>query len=120
MLREKMVPEQLQEQLMAKTAPGIVFQNVVDIPLSAPALQTITESARYRVTFLDPVDTAVVQERIDALNESLKEAERQSKLAAAKVAKAEEDKRLVGSVGVTISVLANGAILIGIDYVSRR
>lgn len=66
-LVEKMAPETARTQLMSKMAPGIDIYAVQDVDLSEPALQTQTTASRYSVLLLDPVDTAVLQQRIDAL-----------------------------------------------------
>ena len=66
-LVKTMEPEQARQQLMAKIAPGITIHRVADIPLSKPNLQTITAASTYTVILLDPVDTAVLQQRINDL-----------------------------------------------------
>ena len=66
-LMETLEPEQVQQQLMAKIAPGIVIHQVETVELKAPALQTITTESVYTVTLLDPVDTAVLQQKITDL-----------------------------------------------------
>lgn len=66
-LTEKMDPEAARQQLTAKMAPGIEIYRMADVPFAEPALQTRTASTHYVATILDPVDTAVLQQRIDAL-----------------------------------------------------
>lgn len=66
-LMETMDPEQARQQLMAKMAPGITIHQIEDIDLKAPNLQTLTTESAYIVTLLDSVDTAVLQQKIDAL-----------------------------------------------------
>ena len=66
-LTEKMDPEAAREQLMTKMAPGIDVVHMEDIPFKEPALQTRTVSSEYVASILDPVDTAVIQSRIDDL-----------------------------------------------------
>jgi radical SAM-linked protein len=66
-LMEMMEPEQVKAQLMAKMAPGITIHQVEDVALKTPNLQTITIESTYTVTLLDPVDTAVLQQKITDL-----------------------------------------------------
>lgn len=66
-LTKKMDPEAARQQLLAKIAPGIDIFRIEDILFAEPPLQTRTVSSHYEVTILDPVDTAVLQQRIDAL-----------------------------------------------------
>ncbi|KAA3663465.1 MAG: DUF2344 domain-containing protein [Chloroflexi bacterium] len=66
-LTEKMDPETARQQLMEKMAPGIDVFRMEEIAFAEPALQTLTVSSHYVATILDPVDTAVLQTRIDAL-----------------------------------------------------
>lgn len=66
-LMETMEPEQAQQQLMAKMAPGITIHHIDDIDLKAPNLQTLTTKSAYTVTLLDPVETAVLQQKIGDL-----------------------------------------------------
>ncbi|HEX6385611.1 MAG TPA: TIGR03936 family radical SAM-associated protein [Anaerolineae bacterium] len=66
-LEEKMEPERVRRQLMAKMAPGITIHQVEEVPLSELALQTRTAEASYVATVLDPVDVTDLQRRIDAL-----------------------------------------------------
>jgi radical SAM-linked protein len=66
-LMETMEPKEAQQQLMAKMAPGIIIHHIEDIDLKAPNLQTLTTESAYTVTLLDPVDTAVLQQKIAAL-----------------------------------------------------
>lgn len=66
-LKEKIDPQQAREQLMARIAPGIVIHSAIEVPLSAPVLQTVTQSAWYLATLLEPFDQPVLQQRIDAL-----------------------------------------------------
>jgi radical SAM-linked protein len=64
-LMEAMEPEAAQRQMMTRMAPGIEIFEVQEIPLSAPATQTLTAEARYEALILDPVDKADLQTRID-------------------------------------------------------
>lgn len=61
LLAEQMAPERVQQQLMAKMAPGIVVLHVADVPVSGPSLQSMTQSSTYVATPLDPVDFANLQ-----------------------------------------------------------
>ena len=60
-------PEVVRQQVMSRMAPGIEVYQAVEIPLNAPALQTLTTDATYLVTLLDAVDTAVLQQRLTDL-----------------------------------------------------
>ncbi len=66
-LMETMEPEQMRQQLMAKMAPGIIVHQIEDVDLKGPTLQTLTTESAYTVTLLDPVDTAVLQQKITDL-----------------------------------------------------
>lgn len=66
-LSEAMAPEAAREQMMARMAPGIEVVLVEEVPIKEPPLQTITQEATYRVTLLDRVETAVLQQRIGDL-----------------------------------------------------
>lgn len=66
-LKEPMAPEAFHERLAANSAPGLIIHNVAEVPLSADALQNITQHADYRITLLDPVDETALAARIDAL-----------------------------------------------------
>ncbi|MCA9944508.1 MAG: TIGR03936 family radical SAM-associated protein [Anaerolineales bacterium] len=67
LLAEKMEPEQARQQLMAKMAPGITVLQTIDVPVSGPSLQSMTQSSTYRATPLDPVDFAELQARVAAI-----------------------------------------------------
>lgn len=69
-LSEAMEPEAARAQMMARMAPGIEVVRVEEVPIKEPPLQTITHEAVYRVTLLDRVETAVLQQRIDDLMEA--------------------------------------------------
>lgn len=66
-LMERMEPEAARQQMMSRMAPGIEVSQVVEIPLSAPALQTLTAESTYTVTLLDSVNTQELQQKIAAL-----------------------------------------------------
>jgi radical SAM-linked protein len=67
LLQEKMAPEQAQQQLMAKMAPGIVILQVEEVPIKAASLQASTLSSEYVATPLDPVNFADLQAKVAAL-----------------------------------------------------
>ena len=67
LLDERVEPETVKAQLMAKMAPGIVLHTVEEVPIAAPALQISTVTAVYTVTPLDPLDTTALQQAIDEL-----------------------------------------------------
>lgn len=80
-LMEAVAPEVAHEMMMSKMAPGIEIFEVMEIPLSDPAAQTLTTEAKYEVTILDPVDKAALQERIDDfMTAGLIERERRGKV----------------------------------------
>lgn len=66
-LGEAMEPEVARVQMMARMAPGIEVVRVEEVAIAEPPLQTVTQEAVYRVTLLDGVETAVLQQRIDEL-----------------------------------------------------
>ena len=67
LLAETMEPELAKQQLMAKMAPGIVMLQVLEVPVSAPSLQSITQSSTYVATPLDPVNFAKLQTKVAEL-----------------------------------------------------
>jgi radical SAM-linked protein len=62
-LAEKMEPNLALKQMMQKMVPGIGISRVDDMPLRAPALQTITQAATYTVDLLDPLERADLAQR---------------------------------------------------------
>ena len=66
-LEEQMEPERVGRQLTAKMAPGITIHQVEEVPLSGPALPSLTAEAAYVATVLDVVHMADLQRRIDDL-----------------------------------------------------
>ncbi len=66
-LMERLEPEAARLQMMNRMAPGIEVYQVEEVPLNAPALQTITAESIYRVTLLDAVNTADLQQKIMVL-----------------------------------------------------
>lgn len=65
-LTEAVDPEVAKAKMAARAAPGIDIYRVEEIPIRDPALQTVTQTASYHVILLDPVDTAVLQQKIDS------------------------------------------------------
>lgn len=66
-LEERMEPAQAQARLMQKMAPGIAILDVVEVPLSADSLQTVTAASIYLATPLDPLDKEALAARIAQL-----------------------------------------------------
>lgn len=64
LLRERMEPEAMRRQLMARMAPGIDVYQVEEVPTTGASLQALTLESSYLALPLDPVDTAVLQQRI--------------------------------------------------------
>ncbi|HFQ92508.1 MAG TPA: DUF2344 domain-containing protein [Anaerolineae bacterium] len=64
LLRERLEPEEMRQRLMARMAPGIDVYRVADVPTTGASLQALTLESSYLATPLDPVDTAVLQQRI--------------------------------------------------------
>lgn len=52
---------------MSRMVPGIDIYDVTEVPLDQPALQTLTRSASYLVTLLDPVEPAALADSVMAL-----------------------------------------------------
>jgi radical SAM-linked protein len=66
-LTEKMDPKAAQEQMMRRMAPGIEIWRVEEVDLRAPALQTLTAVTTYTALLLDPVDSTMLQQKIDVV-----------------------------------------------------
>lgn len=66
-LLEKIDTEIAHHQMGLRMAPGITLLKVVEVPLSAPALQTQTIDATYRVTLLDEISHTELSERVQQL-----------------------------------------------------
>lgn len=64
LLRERMEPEEMRQQLMARMAPGIDVYRTTEVPTTGASLQVLTLESSYLAAPLDPVDTAVLQQRI--------------------------------------------------------
>lgn len=67
-LDERVEPEVARQQMMRRMAPGIEIVTVVEVPLNAPSLQSVTTESTYTATLLDPVaDAAALRQKIAAL-----------------------------------------------------
>jgi radical SAM-linked protein len=66
-LIERIEPEQVREQLMARIAPGLVIHAVSEVPLGEASLQQSTAASAYEVMFLDPVDKESLRQRVASL-----------------------------------------------------
>jgi radical SAM-linked protein len=66
-LIERMEPEQVRAQLLARIAPGLFIHTITEVPLGAPSLQQSIAASAYEVTFLDPVDKQLLRQHMDAL-----------------------------------------------------
>lgn len=67
-LDERLEPEVARQQMMRRMAPGIEIVTVVEVPLNAPSLQSVTTESTYTATLLDPVaDAAALRQKIAAL-----------------------------------------------------
>ncbi len=64
LLRERMEPEEMRQRLMSRMAPGIDVYRAAEVPTTGASLQALTLESSYLATPLDPVDTAVLQQRI--------------------------------------------------------
>ncbi len=65
-LREPLSAEDLAARLNAVSPDGLVTTTVMEVPLKAPALQTLLAGAHYRIT-VDEVDDAELRRRITTL-----------------------------------------------------
>ncbi len=63
-LGEQVDPSGAREQMMEKMAPGIDVLQIEDVPLKAPALQSITQAATYSAALLEPADHAHLKDSI--------------------------------------------------------
>lgn len=80
-LMEAMEPAEAHERMMSRMAPGIEILEVEEVPLSAPATQTLKTESRYEAVILDPVDKRALQARIEAfLSAETVERERRGKV----------------------------------------
>ncbi len=59
--------EGLAERLMAVSPPGLPIYRIEEVPVKAPALQTLVESSVYLMTPRDPVDVADLRRRVSEL-----------------------------------------------------
>lgn len=67
-MAEKVEPAGVQDKIMQSMAPGIELSQVVEVPLSAPSLQSLVTSATYEA-FLSPeaISPADLHERIETI-----------------------------------------------------
>lgn len=66
LLDEPVPLEGLAEHLMAVSPPGLPIYSIREVPLKAPALQTLTESAVYQVT-IERIEPAALRAKAAAL-----------------------------------------------------
>ncbi len=65
---EQPIPlEGLADHLMSVSPPGLPVYSITPIPVKSPPLQTLLESAIYRMTPLDPPDIEDLRQRVQAL-----------------------------------------------------
>jgi radical SAM-linked protein len=69
-LEQEMAPQQMQQQLMERMAPGIIVHRVEVVPLNLPALQTVTKSASYEVYLREGTDAEALATRVAAFLEA--------------------------------------------------
>lgn len=67
---DQISPETVTAQLETSPYPGISILRVKSVELTRPALSTRVVSAEYRVEFLDQVDLAELNQRVNALTTS--------------------------------------------------
>ena len=78
-LQESVLLDDLPERLNAVSPSGLTTHDVKEVPLKAPALQTRTVSAEYRIT-MSETDAALLRQRIvDVLEEDRIERQRRGK-----------------------------------------
>ncbi len=66
-LRTPIELEGVAERLTAVSPQGLRVYDIHEASLHTPALQTLVRSAEYRIHFLDEVDRALLQARVEAL-----------------------------------------------------
>ena len=66
-LLEEMNPQVALEQMMQKMAPGIKVTTVKEVPVGAPSLQSLTDSAHYEVTPFEKQDANDLASRVSRL-----------------------------------------------------
>lgn len=66
-LEEELDPEQARQRMMSKMAPGIVVQEVWEVPLDAPAMQACTTETAYVVDLDGVIEADVLRQRVQEL-----------------------------------------------------
>jgi radical SAM-linked protein len=66
-LKEPIPLDGLAERLAAVSPPGLRIINIVQVPVRAPALQTLVRSAEYRIRFEDGLSPELIAARIQEL-----------------------------------------------------
>jgi radical SAM-linked protein len=66
-LAERVEPAFAREQMMISMAPGILVQQLWEVPLEAPAMQAITVETAFQVLLPPEVNIADLRERVGAL-----------------------------------------------------
>lgn len=66
-LREAIDLAGLAERLLAVSPAGLTIQDITEVDVKSPTLQQMVVGAKYRVTFIDPIDYDDLQGRIDSL-----------------------------------------------------
>jgi radical SAM-linked protein len=64
-LRERIDFDDLPERIMAVSPAGLYVYDIQEVALYENALETEIESAEYRITFVDPIDTETLRERVE-------------------------------------------------------
>lgn len=63
-LTDVVAPETFHERLAQCMPPGIGVRQVVKVPLASPSIQQQMMASIYEVSFLDPVDEAILRSRV--------------------------------------------------------
>ncbi len=65
-LREHIIVHEakLRKQLLAVSPPGLTIQAIVEVDSRTATLQSLVESAEYRIRFLDDIEPSVLQQKI--------------------------------------------------------
>jgi radical SAM-linked protein len=66
-LEEDIPLSEVKPALVKASPPGLEIEEVALVDPRSPALPTVVQSARYRVTLLDPIETQDLQARLDEL-----------------------------------------------------
>lgn len=79
-LRETILLDGLADRIIEKSPPGLRIFDIREVPIRAPAPQSLIRSAEYRIHFEDPIDRALLSEKARALlNAGALERERERK-----------------------------------------